>query len=81
MTFEPTAHQLAFVLPASFLKADILFRRVTNGTDEIRIPIIPAEKPRYVVSTARLAKGLWRVYLAWSDGRGQYHDEQQIQVH
>ncbi|MVM33928.1 hypothetical protein GO755_28085 [Spirosoma sp. HMF4905] len=80
MTFEPASQLLAFVLPMSFLKGDLLFRRINNEPEEIRLPVKPTAKPRHVVSTAQLAKGLWRVYLNWSDSRGQYHDEKEIQI-
>ncbi|GAB2515455.1 hypothetical protein [Spirosoma aerophilum] len=80
MTFEPASQLLAFVLPMSFLKGDLTFFRSNNSPEMIRIPVKPDAKPRQVISTAQLPKGIWRVSLNWSDGRQQYHDEQQISV-
>ncbi|WP_338874638.1 hypothetical protein WBJ53_03365 [Spirosoma sp. SC4-14] len=80
MTFEPTSQLLAFVLPTSFQKGDLIFSQSSNAQDTIQIPVKPTEKPRHVISTAQLAKGIWRVCLNWSDGRRQYHDEKQINI-
>ncbi|GAB4006238.1 hypothetical protein EXU85_02325 [Spirosoma sp. KCTC 42546] len=80
MTFEPASQLLAFVLPMSFRKGDLTFSPTNNVRDEIHIPVTPDTKPRHVVSTAQLAKGIWRVVLNWSDGRLQYHDEKEISV-
>ncbi|RIV17705.1 hypothetical protein DYU11_31170 [Fibrisoma montanum] len=79
MTFEPTTQRMAIVLPMSFQKGDITFCSMPNGSD-VRIPILPTGKPRHVVSTAQLTKGIWLARLNWSDGRQQYHDEKQITV-
>lgn len=80
MTFEPASQLLAFVLPMSFRKGDLTFSPTNSVRDEIHIPVAPDTKPRHVVSTAQLAKGIWRVVLNWSDGRLQYHDEKEISV-
>ncbi|UFH57119.1 hypothetical protein [Spirosoma sp. KNUC1025] len=80
MTFEPASQLLAFVLPMSFLKGDVIFSPVGNVREDIQIPVTPSAKCRHVISTAELAKGFWRVCLNWSDGRQQYHDEQIISV-
>lgn len=80
MTFEPSSQLLAFVLPLSFQKGDLTFYRANNLYDFIRFPVKPTAKPRQVFSTAHLSKGLWRVYLNWSDGRQQYHDEKEIRI-
>ncbi|QIP15111.1 hypothetical protein G8759_22040 [Spirosoma aureum] len=80
MTFEPTSQLLAFVLPMSFRKGDLTFSRVSNGEENIKIQVTPTAKPRHIVSTAQLARGIWRVCLQWSDGRLQYLDEKVISV-
>ncbi|ADB39552.1 hypothetical protein [Spirosoma linguale] len=79
MTFEPTSHLLAFVLPMSFKKGDVTFVAPATGED-VRVPIMASNRPRKVVSTAQLAKGVWRAMLHWTDGQQQYQDEQQIIV-
>lgn len=80
MTFEPASNLLAFVLPLSFRKGDLTFSRSSNNREEIHIPVAPDTKPRHVVSTAQLSRGIWRVRLNWSDGRQQYHDEKEISI-
>lgn len=80
MTFEPASKLLAFVLPMSFLKGDLIFTKSNSQHEAIHIPVHPGNKPRQVVSTAQLAQGIWRVCLNWSDGRQQYHHEHEIQV-
>ncbi|GAB4048897.1 hypothetical protein [Spirosoma litoris] len=79
MTFEPTAHVLAFVLPTSFKKGDLTFFSPKTGED-VRVPIAPGNRPRQVISTSQLSKGLWRALLHWSDGQKQYQDEKEILV-
>lgn len=79
MTFEPSAHSLAFVLPMSFKKGYITFIAALTGED-VRVPITPSNRPRRVVSTAQLTKGVWRALLHWSDGQRQYEEEKEISI-
>ena len=79
MTFEPTAHLLAFVLPMSFRKGEVIFIDASTGED-VRIPITASNRPRRVVSTAQLSRGIWRALLYWSDGQQQYQKEQEISI-
>lgn len=80
MTFEPVSQRLTFVLPLSFLKGELTFRRATHAAEEVRVPVAPAVRSCHVVSTARLAKGHWQAHLDWFEGRCQYHDEMDILV-
>ena len=77
MTFEPTTHLLAFVLPLSFQKGDITFHPATQGAD-VRVAVTPDTKARHVVSTAQLTKGAWVARLQWSDGQQQYCQERTL---
>jgi hypothetical protein len=79
MNFEPTQNRLAFVLPTSFLKAELTFS-TSNGPEAVRVPIQPGPQARQVVSTERLAKGTWLAQLIWSVGRQEYQDEKLIVV-
>jgi len=79
MTFEPSSHLLAFVLPVSFRKGDVIFSTATTD-EEVRVAITPTNHPRHVVSTAQLSRGRWRARLNWSDGRQQYLEEKEIFV-
>lgn len=79
MTFGPTAHLLAFVLPLSFRKGELTFIAASTGAD-VRMPITVSNQPRRVISTAQLTRGIWRALLHWSDGQQQYEQEQEINV-
>ncbi|GAB3949636.1 hypothetical protein GCM10028805_26220 [Spirosoma harenae] len=79
MTFEPTSRLLAFVLPMSFKKGDVTFTASRTGK-HLQVPIQPSNRPRNVVSTAELTKGVWRAILRWSDGTFQYQEEKEIIV-
>ncbi len=79
MTFEPSAHLLAFVLPTSFAQGDVTFRSPLSDR-EVQVPIPPGKRPRREVSTASLTKGFWRAILHWSDGKLQYQEEKDIFV-
>ena len=79
MTFELSAHLLAFVLPLSFQKANVTFYPTIHGPD-LRVAITPDTKPRHVISTAQLTKGIWVARLHWPDGRQQYFQEQELIV-
>lgn len=79
MTFEPTSHALAFVLPMSFTKGDVTFSSPVTG-EAVRVPVEPNNRPRHVISTAQLSKGIWRALLHWSDGQRQYQDEKEIMI-
>lgn len=79
MTFEPADHVLAFVLPTSFKKGNVTFIEALTGQD-IRVPITASNRPRRVVSTAQLTRGVWRALLHWSDGQQQYEQEKGISV-
>ena len=45
VTFEPTSSLLAFVLPASFKKGDVIFFSSATGED-VRVPITPGNRTR-----------------------------------
>jgi len=80
MTYQPVTHQVSFVLPLYFWKAEIVFSRMAFGADNVTVPIKPGELPRHVVSTEKLEKGYWRALLNWSDGRAQYCSEKMIEI-
>ncbi|RRA99995.1 hypothetical protein [Larkinella rosea] len=81
MTFEPTRHQLAFVLPESFRKAEVIFQKRLAQSEDVRLVVQPNHRPRQVVSTQALSSGIWHVILNWWDGRGQYWAEKDIVIH
>ena len=80
MTYQPVTHQVSFVLPLYFWKAEIVFTRIASGADQVTVPIQPADLSRHVVSTEKLDKGYWRALLNWSDGRSQYCSEKMIEI-
>ncbi|GAB2773104.1 hypothetical protein GCM10027275_15080 [Rhabdobacter roseus] len=80
MTFEPTRKQLAFVLPDSFRKAELIFQKQSGPGEQLRLTVKPDQKPRQVVSTQPLSRGLWSVILNWWDGKCHYWAEKEIRV-
>ncbi|MGA0555323.1 hypothetical protein ACO2Q8_01630 [Larkinella sp. VNQ87] len=80
MTFEPTCQQLAFVLPESFMKAELTFQKRSAPESEIHLVVRPNQRARQVVSTRQLSQGLWKVMLNWWDGKSHYWTEKDINV-
>jgi hypothetical protein len=80
MTYQPVTHQVSFVLPLYFWKAEIVFTRIASNDENITVPIQPGNVPRHVVSTEKLGKGYWRALLNWSDGRSRYCSEKMIEI-
>ncbi|GAB3909023.1 hypothetical protein GCM10028803_45890 [Larkinella knui] len=80
MTFEPNRHQLAFVLPESFRKAEVIFQKRFDDKQEVHLVVEPNRCPRQVVSTRHLSSGLWHVILDWWDGKRHYWAEKDILV-
>ncbi len=80
MTYEAATHQIAFVLPLYFLKAEITFIRNSMADESLSFPISSASQSRYVISTENLSKGYWRVQLNWSEGKSRYCSEKVIEI-
>ncbi|MEO6285358.1 MAG: hypothetical protein ABIN80_09370 [Dyadobacter sp.] len=80
MTYQPATHQITFVLPLYFWKAEIVFTRQASKSENYTVHISSGDTPRHVVSTEKLGKGHWRAMLNWSDGRSQYCSEKMIEV-
>jgi hypothetical protein len=80
MTYQPIDHQVSFVLPLYFWKAEIVFSRIASNSENITVAVPPAPTARHVVSTEKLGKGYWRALLNWSDGRSQYCSEKMIVI-
>lgn len=81
MTFEPAQNQLAFVLPVSFRKAEVIFQKRFDHSEEVHLVVQPNQRPRQVVSTQQLSSGLWHVILDWWDGKRHYWAEKDIVIH
>lgn len=80
MTYEPAKQCIAFVMPPAFSKAEITLSRPTNPEEVIHVPVQPGNTSRYIVSTAKLDKGTWNVFLNWSNQNRWYHRETVIVV-
>ena len=78
MTYEPTQQQLALVLPQNLRRGEITFYRPSDRRQDFRLNIAQSPQSRRVVSTASLAKGYWRVQVAWSDGQQDYYAEDEL---
>lgn len=83
MIYEPRNKHIAFVLPESFSKAEVTMSCNTELFDPknfIRLNVKPGDSSRYLVSTEKLSKGIWKVFLDWSDWEHWYHEEMEIVV-
>ncbi|MFC5412464.1 hypothetical protein ACFPMF_24280 [Larkinella bovis] len=80
MTFEPIHQQLAFVLPESFRKAEVTFQKKDHHDEEIHLVVQPNRRPRQVISTHQLSRGIWHVILNWWDGKSHYWSEKDILI-
>jgi len=78
MTYEPSRQQVAFVLPQSLRKGEITFYRPADRQQDFRLTIPADHGNRQLVSTARLAKGYWKVQFAWNDGTREFFSEQEL---
>jgi len=78
MTYQPDQQQVSFVLPDSLQKATITFYRPADRRADFNIVVKQPHPIRKTVSTAKMAKGYWRVQLAWSDGRRDYYKENEL---
>jgi len=78
INYQSDHKQVAFTLPASLSKGQILFYRPSDRRQDFNVSI-PANHPhQQTVSTAALHKGFWRVQLTWSDGQREYYTEQDL---
>lgn len=72
--FDAARQQLYFSLPDKGLAGGKLtFYRPSDRRQDLIVPLTPGQTS---LSTARLAKGFWRVQLSWSvDGQEFYHEQ------
>lgn len=80
MNFEPNQKQLAFVLPSSCKKAEVIFQKSSDPEEHIHLVVQPARHPRRVISTEQLSQGRWNVLLSWWDGLQHYLQEKEILI-
>ncbi len=78
MTYQSDQQQVSFVLPDSLQKATITFYRPADRLADFNVEVASPNPVRKTVSTAKMAKGYWRVQLAWSDGRRDYYKENDL---
>ncbi|MCY7352421.1 MAG: FixH family protein [Cytophagaceae bacterium] len=78
MTYHADVQQIAFVLPTTLHRGVIYFYRPSDRAQDFNLRIPDIHPARQVVSTAKLARGFWRVQLTWSDGQRDYYTEQDV---
>ncbi len=78
MTFQADSQQFTIVLPMALRKGELHFYRPANRELDFNVPIPIAHTSRQVVSTAKLARGYWRVQFTWSDGEHDYYNEDDL---
>lgn len=78
MTYQSKSQQVVIPLPTALRHGDIHFYRPADRQLDFIVRIPPAHANRQVVSTARLARGHWRVQFTWSDGERDYYTEENL---
>lgn len=78
MVYRAKTQQLAVTLPATLVKGDIHFYRPADRQLDFTVRIPTVHTGQQVVSTAKLARGYWRVQFTWSDGQHGYYTEEDI---
>lgn len=78
MTYQAKTQQLAVALPATLRKGEIHFYRPADRQLDFLVRIPTAHTSQQVVSTAKLARGYWRIQFTWSDGQHGYYTEEDI---
>ncbi len=80
MNYQPQKHEITFVLPVHFWKAEVVFQRISDSFARITVPIKCNQESRHTVSTEVLSRGVWRVLLSWTEGSSGYCSEETIEV-
>ncbi|WP_338874650.1 FixH family protein [Spirosoma sp. SC4-14] len=78
INYQADRQQVAFTLPASLNKGEILFYRPSDRQQDFNVQIPANHQRQQTVSTAPLKRGFWRVQLTWSDGQQDYYTEQDL---
>lgn len=73
LQIDPVRQELDLRMPDGWQQGTLVFYRPSNRQQDQRITLKPCQ---HSVSTAMLAKGLWRAQLNWSAGGQTYFQEQ-----
>lgn len=80
LLYQPARQQVAFVHSDSIQTAELTFYRPSDRRQDVQLKLNPNGNPIPPVSTARLAKGYWKVQITWSDGRQDYFTEKALVI-
>jgi len=78
MTYQAAEERVDLELPELFRKGEVTFYRPSDRLKDGHVSLRAEHRQR--VSTARLAKGYWKVQINWSDGRADYFTEKDLFV-
>lgn len=78
MSYSAEQQQVVFAVSAAVSKGEITFYRPADRLLDVRQPMKTGPAGSRTVSTASLAKGYWKVQLAWSDGTREYYAEKDL---
>ncbi len=80
MTYLADRNQFTIEVPATLRTGDIQFYRPSNRQLDFNISLDARQVGTKVVSTAKLARGRWRVKFNWSDDQRDYYTEQELSL-
>jgi hypothetical protein len=80
MDYQADKQQLTFVLTTTLRNGEIHFYRPSDNRMDFSVHLPASHAGRQVISTARLARGYWRVQFTWSDEHRDYYTEQKLSL-
>lgn len=72
---QAAAQVVSIQFPAAGVTGDITFYRPADAALDFKIPIATAEDGSQVISTSKLAEGLWKIRVHWNEGGREFFRE------
>ena len=80
MIYLSLAQQYTVSLPGTLRRGELHFYRPADSQLDFVVRIPASHTSRQTVSTAKLARGPWRVQFTWSDGQRDYYTEENLML-
>ncbi|GAB3269635.1 FixH family protein [Larkinella harenae] len=79
LTYDADHQQIAFAFPDSVQSGKVSLYRPSDRRQDTFVSLNPKQE-RQTISTAKLAKGYWKIQFSWSDGRQDYFTEKPLYI-
>lgn len=76
--YQEAAQKVTLSLPETLRRGQIHFYRPSDRHQDFNVAIPAIHTSQQTVSTAKLARGFWRIQFTWSDGQRDYYSEQDL---